>query len=203
MNFDDVLDDQRKLFYKKRQQVLFSNPESTLEVMDKYNKDTVADIVKAQTNEDDTVKVDKVIEKIGQFFPSVVPVISADDLSGLKQEEVITFLNVAVEEIFNAKVKELDEKAKLDGRATGSLARSANYITLVSMDNAWSDHLQNMENLKENVFLRKYQDLNPADEYKSESFAMFEGLLDKMRLNTVFSLWQSLAPAPQQVAQTA
>jgi hypothetical protein len=32
---------------------------------------------------------------------------------------------------------------------------------------------------------------------------MFEGLLDKMRLNTVFSLWQSLAPAPQQVAQTA
>ena len=61
-----------------------------------------------------------------------------------------------------------------DGRPSGSLARSANYITLVSMDNAWSDHLQNMENLKENVFLRKYQDLNPADEYKSESFAMFE-----------------------------
>jgi preprotein translocase subunit SecA len=82
-----------------------------------------------------------------------------------------------------------------DGRAPGSLARSANYITLVSMDNAWSDHLQNMENLKENVYLRKYQDLDPADEYKRESLAMFEGLLDKMRLNTIFSLWQSLVPA--------
>lgn len=201
LDFDNVLDDQRKLFYKKRQQLLFSTPEATIEIVDQYNKDTVADIVKAQVNEDGTVKVDKVIEKIGQFFPSVMPVISADDISGSKEEEVITFLNVAVEEIFNAKVKELDEKAKLDGRPTGSLARSANYITLVSMDNAWSDHLQNMENLKENVFLRKYQDLNPADEYKSESFAMFEGLLDKMRLNTIFSLWQSLAPAP--VAQTA
>ena len=50
------------------------------------------------------------------------------------------------------------------------------------MDNAWSDHLQNMENLKENVFLRKYQNLDPADEYKRESLALFEGLLDKMRL---------------------
>jgi preprotein translocase subunit SecA len=71
------------------------------------------------------------------------------------------------------------------------------------MDNAWSDHLQNMENLKENVFLRKYQDLNPADEYKRESLAMFEGLLDKMRLNSIFSLWQSLAPAAAVAAQTA
>jgi len=92
--------------------------------------------------------------------------------------------------------------SQTDGRAPGSLARSANYIALVSMDNAWSDHLQNMENLKENVFLRKYQNLDPADEYKRESLAMFEGLLDKMRLNTIFSLWQSLVPAAA-VAQTA
>ena len=81
-----------------------------------------------------------------------------------------------------------------DGRPSGSLARSANYITLVSMDNAWSDHLQNMVNLQENVYLRKYQELNPADEYKREALAMFEGLLDKMRLNTIYSLWQSLTP---------
>ena len=90
-----------------------------------------------------------------------------------------------------------------DGRASGSLARSANYIALISMDNAWSDHLQNMENLKENVYLRKYQDLNPADEYKRESLEAFEGLLDKMRLNTIYSLWQSLAPAPAAVTQSA
>ena len=63
------------------------------------------------------------------------------------------------------------------------------------MDNAWSDHLQNMENLKENVFLSKYQNLDPADEYKIEALALFEGLLDKMRLNTIFSLWQSLSPS--------
>ena len=58
-----------------------------------------------------------------------------------------------------------------------------------------------MVNLQENVYLRKYQNLDPADEYKRESLEMFEGLLDKMRLNTVYSLWQSLGPVS--VAQTA
>ena len=194
LDFDDVLNEQRKVFYRRRQQLLFSDPKTTLRIIDVYNRETVSDIVKAQTNEDGSVKIEKVLEKIGQFFPSALPLVMVEDIADLKQDRVIHFVNIAVEETFNAKVDELEKKAMADGRAPGSLARSANYITLVSMDNAWSDHLQNMENLKENVFLRKYQDLSPADEYKRESLSMFEGLLDKMRLNTIFSLWQSLKP---------
>jgi preprotein translocase subunit SecA len=79
--------------------------------MDEYNRETVSDIVKAQTNEDGSVGVDKVLEKIGQFFPSVLPVVTADDIADLKQDQVISFLNVAVEEIFKAKVDELEKKA--------------------------------------------------------------------------------------------
>lgn len=195
LDFDDVLNEQRKIFYRRRQQLLFSDPKTTLRIIDEYNRETVSDIVKAQTNEDGSVKIDKVLEKIGQFFPCALPLIMVEDITELAQDRVIHFVNIAVEETFKAKVDELEKKAMADGRAPGSLARSANYITLVSMDNAWSDHLQNMENLKENVFLRKYQDLSPADEYKRESLSMFEGLLDKMRLNTIFSLWQSLKPA--------
>jgi preprotein translocase subunit SecA len=113
LNFDDVLNEQRKVFYRRRQQLLFSNPEATLKVMNDYNKETVSDIVKAQTNEDGTVKLDKVLEKIGQFFPSVLPVITLDDLAGLKQDDIIAFLNVAVDEIFKAKVDDLEKKAKV------------------------------------------------------------------------------------------
>jgi preprotein translocase subunit SecA len=112
-DFDNVLNEQRKIFYRRRQDVLFSNTEGTLKIMEAYNQQTVMDIVKAQTNEDGTVKVEKVIEKIGQFFPSVLPVVTAEDISGLKQEEVVSFLNVAAEEIFNAKVEELEKKAKV------------------------------------------------------------------------------------------
>ena len=113
LDFDNVLNEQRKVFYKRRQNLLSSNPDGTLKLIGEYNSQTVTDIVKAQVNDDGSVKVEKVMEKIGQFFPSVLPVIAVDDIAGLKQEAVISFLNVAVEEIFKAKVEEQDKKAKV------------------------------------------------------------------------------------------
>merc|ERR1711966_242369 len=202
-DFDEVLDGQRKVFYRKRQALLRSDAAATLEIMEEYNKETVADIVMGQTSDDGTVAGGKVLEKIGQLFAPVLAVVSEDDLVDLTQEEMVNFLSIAVDEMFKSKIDEQEKKAKEDGRPAGSLARSANYVTLVSMDNAWSDHLQNMVNLQENVYLRKYQDLNPADEYKRESLEMFEGLLDKMRLNSIFSLWQSLVPAAEVAAAAA
>jgi len=195
LNFDTVLDDQRRLIYKRRQTILFKSLEETLSMVETFNEETVAAIVKAQS-EDGTVNVEKVLEKIGQFFPSVGPVVTAGDLAGLDEAGVKAFLTVAVDEVFKSKVDDLEKKALADGRPPMSLARSANYITLVSMDNAWSDHLQNMENLKEAVILRKYQNLDPVAEYKNEAFNLFQGLQDKMRFNTIFSLWQSFVTAP-------
>lgn len=192
LQFDDVLNNQRGLIYNRRQKTLFSSPDETIEIFREYNKETITDIVKAQTSDDGIVNVEKVMEKIGQFFPAVASFVTAEDLNGQDQEGVESFISVAVDEIFSQKIEDLDNKAVAEGRPPKSLARSANYINLVTVDNAWSDHLQNMEDLKENVILRKYQNLDPVAEYKSEAFSMFEGLINKMRFNAVFSLWQSL-----------
>jgi preprotein translocase subunit SecA len=199
--FDEVLDNQRRIIYARRQDILFTDPESMLEKMKKYNEETVAEIVKAQTDKKGAVNVSKVLEKIEQFFPPVASVISESDLAGLDSEGVTTFISVAVDEVFESKSKEMDAKAKSEGNPPCPLGRTSNYITLVTMDNAWSDHLQQLENLKESVLLRKYQNLDPVTEYRSESFQLFQGLEDKMRLNAVYSLWQSLAPT--NVVQTA
>ena len=136
--------------------------------------------------------VDVVMEKISQFFPSVGPIIQKSDLDGKDQAAVTNFLTVAVDEIFKAKAAGLDEKAKAAGNAPNSIGRSARYITLVTMDNAWSDHLQAMENLKEAVVLRQFQGIDPLQEYQEEAFKLFRGLEDTMRFNAVFSLWQSI-----------
>lgn len=193
LQFDVVLNDQRRVIYGRRQGVLFSSLEETMEMVKGYNEKTVEDIVAGQTDENSgSVDKAKVLEKIGQFFPPVAPLVTAEDIAGLDADGVKTFVTVAVDEVFKAKTEELEAKAKKDGRATMSLARSANYITLVTMDNAWSDHLQMMEDLKESVVLRKYQNLDPVAEYKNEAFILFQGLGDKMRFNAVFSLWQSL-----------
>jgi len=189
LQFDDVLNNQRRIIYKRRQKTLFSSLEETMDIFRQYNKDTVASIVQGQTSEEGELNIEKLLEKINQFFPAAGPLITADDLVGQDAE---TFISVAVDEVFSQKAEELDEKAKAEGRPTMSMARSANYINLVTMDNAWSDHLQNMEDLKESVILRKYQNLDPVAEYREESFGLFQGLEGKMRLNAVFSLWQSL-----------
>jgi len=197
--FDEILNSQRKVIYFRRRGVLFASPEDSLDTIKRYNKETVAEIVEAQASDDGTVDVSKVLEKIGQFFPSVRPVVSEADLAGQDKETVTTFLNVAVDEVFKGKVEETDKKTN----KPNSLGRSANYITLVTMDNAWSDHLQAMENLKETVILRQYQGRDPVSEYSSEAFSLFKGLEDTMRRNAVYSLWQSLAATAQPSAQTA
>jgi preprotein translocase subunit SecA len=66
-------------------------------------------------------------------------------------------LSEDVNKAFTTKMEEMESAAKATGRPAVILARSANYITLVTMDNAWNDHVQNMENLKEAVILRQFK----------------------------------------------
>ena len=192
--FDETLNEQRKVIYSRRRNALFSSPENTIELMKKYNEETVVDIVKAQTDAG-VVNTAKLLEKFNQFFPGVV----VGDLSGKDEAAAVVQATKDINAFFVKKVEEMEAAAKAAGRPAMPLARSANYICLVTMDNAWSDHVQNMENLKEAVILRKYQGLDILTEYKNEAFGLFEGLEDKMRFNAVYSLWQSLAPqaAPQ------
>jgi len=201
-NFDEVLNGQRAVIYARRRDILARTPEASLELMKKYNEETVTSIVNAQT-EGESVKVAKILEKIGQFFPPISPLVTAEDLDGRSSEDVKDFILVAVDEVFSAKCADVDKRALAAGKAPNSLGRSANYITLVTMDNAWSDHLQAMENLKESVILRKYQGRDPVVEYQNDAFTLFKGLEDTMRFNAVYSLWQSLATVGQPDAQAA
>ncbi len=190
--FDEVLNGQRRVIYSRRRGLLNASDEMSLQTMTKYNIATVAEIVKAQTGSDGNVAADKVMEKISQFFPPVALVLKESDLVGMNQEKLTNYLTVAVDELFAAKAADLDDKAISAGKPPHSLGRSARYITLVTMDNAWSDHLQSMENLKEAVVLRQFQGRDPLKEYEGDAFGLFKGLEDRMRNNAVFSLWQSL-----------
>jgi preprotein translocase subunit SecA len=190
--FDEVLNGQRKAIYRRRRNLLFASDEDSLKAMKAYNEETVADIVKGQTDADGKVKVEKVMEKVSQFFPAAAVVVNQDDLVGMDQSAATKFLSIAVDELFNAKAADLDAKATAAGKAPYSLGRSARYITLVTMDNAWSDHLQSLENLKESVVVRQFQGRDPLKEYEGDAFGLFQGLEKTMRFNAVFSLWQSL-----------
>jgi preprotein translocase subunit SecA len=190
--FDEVLNAQRRVIYSRRRNVLNISDEESIKLIKEYNNGLIADLVKAQSK-NGIIDAEKLIEKIGQFFPLSAPILEASDIEGKNEAAATDYLSVAIDEIFNQKSKQLDMQATSAGKPPNSIGRSARYITLVTMDNAWSDHLQAMENLKEAVVLRKFQGRDPFQEYELEAYGLFKGLENQMRNNAVFSLWQSLA----------
>ena len=186
--FDDVLNKQRQVIYARRRRVLSESDEESAKMMKEYSTNLISSIVKAQGSD-----AGKTIEKVGQFFPLVAPIVKASDIEGMSESKTIEYLSVVVEEAFQTKAAILDEQAMSAGKDPNSIGRSSRYIMLVTMDNAWSEHLQYLENLKEAVVVRKFEGKDPLTEYVAEAFKLFEGLEDTMQNNAVFSLWQSLS----------
>ena len=58
-------------------------------------------------------------------------------------------------------------------------------IMLQVLDNLWKDHLASMDQLRQGIGLRAYAQKNPKQEYKRESFALFESLLDNIKYETI------------------
>ena len=190
--FDEVLNSQRRAIYARRRASLSASPEEALKMMRKYNEEVVSSIVTAHTGEDGEVDAEKLLEKLDQFFPLASPKIRQLKVAGEDSSTISSLLCETVNAVFDEKSTEIDATAQKAGKEPNSLGRSSSYISLVTMDNAWSAHLQAMENLKESVVLRKFQGRDPLKEYEGEAFKLFEGLEDTMRLNAVYSLWQSL-----------
>jgi len=189
--FDDVLNKQREVIYARRQRILTLSDKDSVALIKKYNTELITDIVKAQTD-GRNIDAGKITEKISQFFPLVGPILQTSDIEGMSESDATKFLSIAVDEVFEKKAAVIDQQARDAGKDINSIGRSARYIILVSMDNAWSEHLQTLENLKEAVVVRKFEGKDPVKEYFMEAFKQFEGLEGSMRNNAIFSLWQSL-----------
>ncbi len=80
------------------------------------------------------------------------------------------------------------EKEKLLGKE--DLEQLVRFLMLQIIDNQWVMHLQNMEHMKEGIGLRGYGQLDPLKEYQKEGFALFEGLMDGIREETLATLFR-------------
>jgi preprotein translocase subunit SecA len=70
------------------------------------------------------------------------------------------------------------------------LERLERMITLQIIDNEWVRHLQDMEHMKEGIGLRGYGQLDPLREYQKEGFALFEELMDRIREETLTTMFR-------------
>ena len=185
LEFDDVMNKQREIIYGQRKDILLTDkPKDILfgvveEVVDYF-------IQQASVTDADSKKpfdVDKFIGSLSVIFPIEFPAgdVVVDPNTGLPDPEVlIKRITDRIEAAYDIRNKHLD-----DGERVWLERRMA----LEPLDRLWQEHLYEMDHLRSSIYLRTYAQKDPLVEYKNEAFKVFEGLLDRIHMETARSLF--------------
>ncbi len=193
VEYDDVMNDQRKVIYEQRAEIMDS--EAVDEVVIDMRHDTVNALVGAACP------------------PGSYP--EQWDIAGLKSRvaEVLginpPFEKWLEEDHVEPELIEERIRAEVDGMMERKMAQSEpgiwrrleKSILLERLDYHWKEHLATLDALRQVVFLRAYAQKQPINEYKQEAFGLFEHMLDSLREDITSILLKSelrVAPAPQQ-----
>ncbi|MCL2231116.1 MAG: SEC-C metal-binding domain-containing protein, partial [Treponema sp.] len=171
LEYDDVLNQQRKFIYEQRDAILVDT--GLRKRVNEATDDIVGDYIEsynqtARNDQDEALK--DLTEQLRAKFGFVL---NTEDDRELKNPE--TLEKRIIEEL----EKELADKEALIGTEYMNLIIRDNYLN--SIDRKWLDHLENMEALREAVYLRHYAQKNPLTEYKVEGFQIFEKMIEEIR----------------------
>jgi preprotein translocase subunit SecA len=170
LEYDDVLNQQRKFIYEQRDAILSDN--SLKERVNTATQDMVADFMdeyKETQRKDNAAAFKNLAESLKTKFNYALK---------CREEELKN--PDAVEKIITDDLKlDIEEKEKIIGHDYLNFYIRQQYLVMV--DRKWLDHLENMEALREAVYLRSYAQKNPLTEYKVEGFQIFETMIDDIR----------------------
>ena len=115
------------------------------------------------------------------------------------QTRCINAPETASKTILEQLARELAEKERLAGKENvNSFIR---YQYLQAIDRKWLDHLENLESLREAVYLRSYGQKNPLTEYKLEGFDIFYSMLDDIRIEIASRVFLVKVQSPEEAGQ--
>jgi preprotein translocase subunit SecA len=173
VEFDDVMNDQRKVIYEQRADIM--DAESVSEVIADMRAETAAAIVAVNCPEGtypEQWNVDALKESIDAVFGLQPPI---DDWL---QEEAVD------PEMVTERLQDLADKAmaeKLEGVEADRWGDVEKQILIQTLDTHWKEHLATLDALRQVIHLRSYAQKKPIDEYKQEAFVLFERLLVEIR----------------------
>jgi preprotein translocase subunit SecA len=174
LEFDDVANDQRKVIYAQRNELLESKEIS--ETIGSIRADvlgaTVAEFVPPDSVEEqwDLPSLEKKLE--GDFFVKAPVKEWADADSTLDGEKIAHKLNEIAAKDYQAKF------APIDAEVLHNYERA---VMLQSIDVHWREHLAALDYLRQGIHLRGYAQRQPKQEYKREAFELFGSMLDSIK----------------------
>jgi preprotein translocase subunit SecA len=173
LKFDDVMNEQRKVIFAQRREIMES--EDLSEIIGDMRNQVIDDLVNAHLppkSYADQWDVDGLKAALADRLNLDAPVAQWADEDGVDQAVVRERLEQAADAA-------MSEKAAAFGPET--MRQIEKQVLLQTIDAKWREHLVTLEHLRSVVGFRGYAQRDPLNEYKTESFALFEGLLDSLR----------------------
>lgn len=177
LTYDDVMNQQRNIIYKQRSQVL--NGENISDTITSMIKSEIEEVVGASTSAEDPK--DWSLDAVKAHFLGYLCAqddfeYSDDEMQKLRKEDIISMLESRADELYH-------EKEKMFGEERFREVERA--VLLESVDRAWMDHIDAMDELKGSIGLQAYAQRDPVNEYRIQGAEMFDNMVEEIKENTV------------------
>jgi len=174
LEYDDVANDQRKVIYEQRNELLEAEDIGATVVAMRHDviNETISTYIPPESVEEqwDVPGLEKALEaELGMAIPLQQMLEANPEL----HEESIR------EHIINIADEAYREKENLAGNDV--MRQFERSVMLQSLDNHWREHLAALDHLRQGIHLRSYAQKNPKQEYKREAFELFSSLLDTVK----------------------
>ena len=173
VEYDDVMNDQRKVIYDQRSEIMDSD--AVDDIIEDMLNDTVNSLVGDYCPEGtypEQWDVESLKQKCAELLGLAPDIDSWLQEDGLDPETIET----RIAEMANAKFKA--KGAVLEETVWRQVEKS---ILLQTLDHHWKEHLSTLDALRQVIYLRAYAQKNPVNEYKQEAFGLFERMLSAIR----------------------
>ena len=193
LEYDDVMNVQRKVIYEERRKVLRGENlrENLVDMIERLVEETVNLYCPSSVPRDEW-DIPGLREAAAALIPHLADV-REENLRG-SSDEIIEFLLARALEAYEAKEREVGEE---------TFREIERLILLQVFDRKWIDHLQNMESLREGIGLRAYAQASPLIEYQREGYDFFQQMLHDIQEEAVKFLLrvqvgpETAVPAPR------
>ena len=193
LKFDDVMNDQRKVIFSQRREILEDDDPS--DIVTDMRHEMIDDMVEVHAPEKSYAEqwdmeglYASSIEKLGLD----APIIGWKDEDGVDQDVIRERLEQASDELMTEKE---------DAFGSETFRKIEKQVLLDSIDSKWREHLLTLEHLRSVVGFRGYAQRDPINEFKNEAFQLFEGLLDGLRSDVSTKLAQ-IRPMTEEEQET-
>ena len=186
LEYDDVMNKQREVIYKHRQNVLNATDvsEEVLDMLEGIGEGLVETYCPEEQYSEEW-DFDGLVESVhGQFG---VDTLKVDELKELGRDALKEDLPEQLKQAYRDKVKNLVEEHGATEELIHYIERT---ILLQMVDQHWKDHLWGMDQLKDGIGLRGYGQKDPLAEYKREGYDMFAGMMDRIKGDTLERLFK-------------